>query len=136
HHEMGRRGMNLRKINRMHVVNKTYLFHKNFPATRRARASFAARLLMLFVHRLLNREWAELLGLAEGIKEVRRSRRRATARTSPRLRQRAAAALALPALVAALLLVPLAQGVGGRHRAAADRTRRAQSHAAVRVAGV
>jgi glucosyl-dolichyl phosphate glucuronosyltransferase len=133
HHEMGRRGMDLRKINRIHVVNKTYLFHKNFPVTRRARACFAALLAMLFVHRVLNREWSGLLGLTDGLKEVRRTRRRARARAvaRPRVRQRALAALALPALVAGLMLAPLAQGIGADHdvdRAAAYRTRPAQAH--------
>src|ERR1700740_1443549 len=76
HHELGRRGMNQRKLHRIHVVNKTYLFHKNFAVTRRARVCFAVLLAMLFVHRMLNREWSGLLGLAEGIKEVHGSRRR------------------------------------------------------------
>jgi GT2 family glycosyltransferase len=118
HHEMGRRGMDLRKINRIHVVNKTYLFHKNFPVTRRARACFAALLAMLFVHRVLNREWSGLLGLAEGIKEVHRSRRGTGVGARARLRvwRRAVAALALPALVAGLLLVALSENLGAGHR--------------------
>ncbi|HEV2981137.1 MAG TPA: glycosyltransferase family 2 protein, partial [Solirubrobacteraceae bacterium] len=143
HHEMGRRGMDLRKINRIHVVNKTYLFHKNFPVTLRARACFAALLGMLFIHRVLNREWSGLLGLTDGLKEVRRSRRRDRARDGarPRRRQRALAALALPALVAGLLVAPLAQGVGANHRdidrAALYRTRPGDTHrGAARTAGV
>jgi GT2 family glycosyltransferase len=140
HHELGRRGMNQRQLNRIHVVNKTYLFHKNFAVTRRARVCFAVLLAMLFVHRMLNREWSGLLGLAEGIKEARGSRRRALARAIARLRprQRALAALALPAAVAGLMLAPLAQGVSSGHRdddrAAAYPTR--AGHAASGTTGV
>ena len=139
HHELGRRGMNQRKLNRIHVVNKTYLFHKNFAVTRRARVCFAVLLAMLFVHRMLNREWSGLLGLAEGIKEVHGSRRRRPARAIARRRprQRTLAALALPALVAGLMLAPLAEGVSsGRDddRAAAYRTR--AGHALLGATGV
>jgi glycosyltransferase involved in cell wall biosynthesis len=74
HHELGRRGMDQRKIDRLHVINKSYLFHKNFPQTLRARAGFAALLGMLCVHRAINREWAGVRGLLDGIAEVRRSR--------------------------------------------------------------
>jgi GT2 family glycosyltransferase len=148
HHELGRRGMNVRKINRMHVVNKTYLFQKNFRATPRARTAFAVLLVMLFVHRVLNREWAGLLGLVEGLKEVHSSHRRARVRRSrlravisalarPRFSHRAVAGVALPAIVAALLLAPLAGGVGSRHRdidrATAYRTHLATAHSSGRA---
>jgi GT2 family glycosyltransferase len=133
HHELGRRTMDQRKLDRMRVVNKTYLFRKNFPATRRARACFAALLAVLFVHRVLNREWPGLLGLTEGIKEVRRARRGPVARVRAalRARPRAAAALALPALVGALLLIPLVQQVGAHH---GDADRVAAYHARSGVA--
>jgi hypothetical protein len=55
------------------VVNRAYLFRKNFPQTRRARAGFAALLLMLCGHRVLNRDWSGLGGLLEGIWLARRS---------------------------------------------------------------
>jgi glycosyltransferase involved in cell wall biosynthesis len=73
HHELGRRRMNQRKLDRMHVVNKTYLFRKNFPQTLPARAGFQAMLGVLLAHRVLNREWSGLRGLIEGLREVRRS---------------------------------------------------------------
>lgn len=77
HHELGRRQMDQRTIDRMHVINKSYLFHKNFPSTLRARAGFTALLGMLFMHRVLNREWSGVRGLCEGVAEVRRARRAA-----------------------------------------------------------
>jgi glucosyl-dolichyl phosphate glucuronosyltransferase len=82
HDELGRRHMNQRHIDRLQVVNKSYLFGKNFPATLRARSGFAALLWMLCAHRALNGEWAGLRGLIDGVAEVRRSRRRA-ARPAP-----------------------------------------------------
>jgi GT2 family glycosyltransferase len=106
HHELGRRGMNLRRINRMHVVNKTYLFHKNFRVTRRTRLCFAGLLAMLFVHRVLNREWSGLLGLLDGLKQVRRSRRGGRWRAARRRWQqgRRLFALALPMSLVAIAL--------------------------------
>ena len=55
------------------MVNRSYLFRKNFPQTLRARAGFAALLVILCVHRVLNREWSGLYGLLEGMSQVRRS---------------------------------------------------------------
>ena len=40
HHELGRRQMNRRDMDRMLVVNRAYLFRKNFPQTVRAGAAF------------------------------------------------------------------------------------------------
>jgi GT2 family glycosyltransferase len=49
------------------VVNRTYLFRKNFPQTRRARAEFALFLGALLVHRLLNRDWRGAAGVVAGL---------------------------------------------------------------------
>ena len=73
HHQLGVRQMDQRKLDRLRVVNRTYLFRKNFPQTLRARAGFAALLVILCAHRVLNREWSGLCGLLEGIRQVRRS---------------------------------------------------------------
>jgi glycosyltransferase involved in cell wall biosynthesis len=73
HDVLGWSQMDQRRMDRLQVVNRTYLFHKNFPQTFRARAGFAGLLLMLCAHRALNREWAGLCGLLEGMRQVHRS---------------------------------------------------------------
>ena len=73
HHQLGVSQMDQRKLDRLRVVNRAYLFRKNFPQTLKARAGFAALLLMLCGHRILNREWSGLRGLLEGIWLARRS---------------------------------------------------------------
>jgi hypothetical protein len=65
--------MDRRKMDRLQVVNRAYLFRKNFPQTLRARAGFAALLVILCVHRALNRDWSGVYGLLEGMRQVRRS---------------------------------------------------------------
>lgn len=75
HHELGWRNMDRGKMDRLQVVNRTYLFRKNFSTTLRARAAFWALILLLFAHRVLNREWSGLRGLLEGVRQVRRSRK-------------------------------------------------------------
>lgn len=77
HHELGVKEMDRRQLDRLRVVNRAYLFRKNFPQTVRARAAFGALLAMLLAHRGLNREWAGLRGLMEGIWQVFMSRARA-----------------------------------------------------------
>jgi glycosyltransferase involved in cell wall biosynthesis len=73
HHELGWRHMDRRQMDRLQVVNRTYLFRKNFAQTLRARASFATLIAVLCAHRVLNREWSGLRGLVDGIRHVRRS---------------------------------------------------------------
>jgi len=59
-----------RAFNRIVVINRRYLFRKNFPQTPRARAGFACLLLMLLGHRLVNREWSAALGIADGARTL------------------------------------------------------------------
>jgi glycosyltransferase involved in cell wall biosynthesis len=73
HHELGWKAMDRRALDRLRVVNRTYLFRKNFPQTLRAKAGFAGLLAILCMHRILNREWSGLRGLMEGMWQVRRS---------------------------------------------------------------
>lgn len=73
HCELGWRQMDRRQMDRLQVVNRTYLFRKNFSQTLRARAGFAALLGILCAHRVLNREWSGLRGLLEGMWHVRRT---------------------------------------------------------------
>jgi GT2 family glycosyltransferase len=63
-----------RAFGRSVVLNRTYLFRKNFPQTVRARAQFALLLLLMLGHRLANREWAGARGLVEGMAEAWRRR--------------------------------------------------------------
>ena len=63
-----------RIFGRQVVVNRTYLFRKNFPRPLLARIQFAAFIGLLVLHRLLNREWRETRGLLEGSIEALRSR--------------------------------------------------------------
>jgi glycosyltransferase involved in cell wall biosynthesis len=63
-----------RTFGRQVVVNRTYLFRKNFPRPPAARIQFAVFICLLIVHRLLNREWSEVRGLLEGSVAALRSR--------------------------------------------------------------
>jgi GT2 family glycosyltransferase len=73
HQELGWRHMDRRQMDCLQVVNRTYLFRKNFSQTLRARVGFATLLAVLCAHRVLNREWSGLRGLVDGIRQVRRS---------------------------------------------------------------
>ena len=72
HHELGWRQIDRRKMDRLRIVNRSYLFRKNFPQTWRARAGLAAWVATLCGHRLLNRDWEGLRGLIEGVQWARR----------------------------------------------------------------
>jgi GT2 family glycosyltransferase len=73
HQELGVRTMDPRQMNRLQVINRAYLFRKNFAQTLRARAGFSALLLLLCTHRIVNREWSSLHGLVDGMRDIRRS---------------------------------------------------------------
>jgi len=72
HEELGWRHTDRRRMDCLQVVNRTYLFRKNFSQTPSARAFFAALLALLCAHRVLNRDWPGLRGLVEGIRHARR----------------------------------------------------------------
>ena len=75
HHKLGMGGMDTREFNRRLVVNRTYLFHKNFPRRgRAARAQFALLVGILGVHRAVNRDWPGVRGLAAGARAAWRER--------------------------------------------------------------
>lgn len=65
HDNAGVRGRSRRLFGHQVVRNRTYLFKKNFPQTRRAKAQFAMLLVILVVHRLLNLDLAGARGLVE-----------------------------------------------------------------------
>jgi GT2 family glycosyltransferase len=73
HRELGRRTTDQRRIDRLRVIDRAYLFRKNFPFTLRARAGFAALIFALCAHRLINREWSGFIGLLEGTLQLRRA---------------------------------------------------------------
>jgi GT2 family glycosyltransferase len=66
HRRLGFTSHDSRAFGRLVVRNRSYLFRKNFPQTRRARAEFAVLVGVLVAHRLVNREWRGALGLVEG----------------------------------------------------------------------
>jgi glycosyltransferase involved in cell wall biosynthesis/GT2 family glycosyltransferase len=70
HENLGFGGRDQRAFNRMLVVNRRHLFRKNFEQTPLARLSFAWMVLVLFGHRLVNREWQGVLGLIDGLRSV------------------------------------------------------------------
>jgi GT2 family glycosyltransferase len=72
HHEIGFKSMDLRRRDRFQIINRTYLFRKNFARTRRSRAAYAGLVAMMFVHRAVNREWDGLRGLWDGLGHLRR----------------------------------------------------------------
>lgn len=76
HKNEGFRGARLREFNRSVVVNRAYLFRKNFPdRTFLDRVKFAGLILVLAAHRVVNREWPGVRGLAEGAVAAWRTRR-------------------------------------------------------------
>jgi GT2 family glycosyltransferase len=72
HLALGTRTMDRRVQDRLVILNRTYLFRKNFGDTLRGRIGFAALIAMIFAHRVLNREWSGVRGLLDGLREVRR----------------------------------------------------------------
>jgi GT2 family glycosyltransferase len=64
----------MREFNRTVVVNRAYLFRKNFRRTPLARLQFALLVGVLAVHRALNGEWAGVRGLLDGSVQAWRQR--------------------------------------------------------------
>jgi GT2 family glycosyltransferase len=74
HDKTGFNDRDARAFGRLVLVNRTYLFRKNFPQTPLARAQFALLVLMLIGHRVVNRDWLGARGLVKGALEARRLR--------------------------------------------------------------
>ncbi len=70
HKKLGFHSKETREFGRLVVVNRSYLFRKNFRQTPLARAQFALLVLALVAHRLANREFRGALGLLEGAREA------------------------------------------------------------------
>ena len=67
-------GAGAREFNRTVVVNRAYVFRKNFRRTPLARLQFGLLIGVLLVHRAVNGEWAGVRGLVEGSVEAWRRR--------------------------------------------------------------
>ena len=74
HRKLGFGSADERRFGRLVVVNRAYLFRKNFRRTPLARAQFGMLVAMLVGHRLLNREWRGAQGVLEGAYQVLRGR--------------------------------------------------------------
>ncbi len=66
HRKLGFGSQDARPFGRRVIVNRAYLFRKNFPQTVLARAQFVLLVFALIGHRLVNREWRGARGLVDG----------------------------------------------------------------------
>ncbi|MDQ3878911.1 MAG: glycosyltransferase [Actinomycetota bacterium] len=73
HHNKGFAGRDRRAFGRQVVVNRSYLFKKNFPQTLLARIQFAALIGVLLCHRVINLDFRGALGIVDGALEIVRS---------------------------------------------------------------
>ena len=74
HRKLGFGSQDARRFGRLVVVNRTYLFRKNFRRTPLARLQFGLLVALLLGHRLVNREWSGARGLLEGSVRAWRAR--------------------------------------------------------------
>ena len=70
HRKLGFGSQDSRPFDRRVIVNRAYLFRKNFPQTPLARLQFFLFVLGLIGHRLVNREWRGVRGLLDGVAAV------------------------------------------------------------------
>jgi GT2 family glycosyltransferase len=70
HRKLGFGSQDPRRFGRLVVINRAYLFRKNFPQTLGARAQFVVLVGALLVHRLLNRDGRGAQGILEGARDV------------------------------------------------------------------
>lgn len=76
HKNTGFRSTGTYRFNRDVVMNRTYLFRKNFDRTPMARLQFAGLIALLVGHRMINGEWDGVRGLIEGSASAWRAGRR------------------------------------------------------------
>ncbi len=76
HRKLGFGSHDPRRLGWLVVVNRAYLFRKNFRGTLLARAQFALFVGMLVAHRIANGEWRGAQGVLEGARDAWRARRR------------------------------------------------------------
>lgn len=70
HDRSGATGADARRFGRAVVVNRHYLFKKNFAQSIAARIQFGFLVMMLLVHRILNRDWQGALGIVDGARAI------------------------------------------------------------------
>ncbi len=70
HHALGKHTIDRRSLARLVVINRTYLFRKNFAGTPRAKLGFVALIALFFGHRIVNRDWQGVRGLIDGVRYV------------------------------------------------------------------
>jgi GT2 family glycosyltransferase len=70
HRKLGFSSQDARPFGRRVVVNRAYLFRKNFRQTPLARLQFGLFVLALIGHRVVNREWSGARGLLDGAAAV------------------------------------------------------------------
>ena len=75
HRKLGFASQDPRRFGRLVVVNRAYLFRKNFDRTLLARTQFGMFVLMLFGHRLVHGEWRGAQGVVEGAAQAWRDGR-------------------------------------------------------------
>lgn len=68
HDRSGSGGADARRFGKTVVVNRHYLFKKNFAQTAAARIQFAMLIVLLLFHRVVNREWQGALGILDGVR--------------------------------------------------------------------
>jgi glucosyl-dolichyl phosphate glucuronosyltransferase len=73
HQAIGTRTMDRRVQDRLVVINRSYLFRKNFRQTARAKLGFAALIALLLAHRVVNRQWSGVRGLLDGLVVIARA---------------------------------------------------------------
>ncbi len=74
HDELGARTIDRRTLDRLLVINRTYLYRKNFAGTLRGKVGLAGLFALIFAHRIINREWQGVRGLVDGFREASRMR--------------------------------------------------------------
>ena len=74
HRKLGFGAHDPRRLGRLVVVNRAYLFRKNFPRTTPAKVQFALFVGMLVAHRIANRQWQGARGVLEGARDAWRAR--------------------------------------------------------------
>jgi GT2 family glycosyltransferase len=74
HHKLGFKSRDPWEFGRDVIVNRAYLFRKNFQRTPLAQAQFALLVLILLGHRIVNREWRGAAGLLRGTVDAWRER--------------------------------------------------------------
>lgn len=74
HDNAGFAGSATRAFARRVVLNRHYLFHKNFRPRPSSRVRFGLMVVLLAMHRLMNGNVAGALGVVDGVRDVRRGR--------------------------------------------------------------